>query len=356
MIYIYTEKMTEGIMDLLDGLEAKRLKNFDGMDFWWRGKRVTVNEGDVVICWGSRVQDIDGVRVLNSGLSASQRDIFYTLNSYGVPSAPTINYKADGYFPVVGSVGKSFLHPPVSSDKPDFYIFKYSFMQEYRVHSFNSRSIKFGKKVPRAGFKIASLEDGFRLGIDAHPRIRSFEGGWMVDYENCQSVPELRALAHQAVKVLDLTFGVVDIGVTAGGEKMVLKISTAPILDKDILPAYVNNIKKWITNTPKETKEPEPEIAEPRDPFAQDPRNVYMPVNRVRPIAQRDGAARMKNRPVMNLRELERQFLSMERPREPIVPPPPRAERPAIRFMDEIPPLENEEPIPPEFFFNPNPF
>jgi hypothetical protein len=134
---------------------------------------------------------------------------------------------------------------------PTYFISKENFTSEYRIHSFDKRSIRAGVKVPREGF-TSCLESEFRLEAGlVHPWIRSFEGGWRVNYDGFKSTPELRKLAHKAVTALGLTFGAVDIGLRADGMMKVLEVDRAPRIEGGTVASYTRAINRWV----KEAKE-----------------------------------------------------------------------------------------------------
>src|SRR5688572_14103869 len=66
MTYVYCPRRSNGAFELVKALGAHRLRKFDGIDFWDKQKRYELKEGDIVICWGASVPEIEGVRVLNS--------------------------------------------------------------------------------------------------------------------------------------------------------------------------------------------------------------------------------------------------------------------------------------------------
>lgn len=258
MIYVYCEAKSNGAKELVEQLDGIRLRQFDGMDFWRKGKRVKLNKGDVVVCWGRPAPEFEGILVLNSGIPTNKLDDLRTFGHYGVATVQYTTNQYPGYLPRkkfhIG--GDDLLNPP---SKPDFWVKKYDFKNEYRLHSFDGKSIRAGRKVPRAGYTIAESEEKYRVGVlegrlVAHPWIRSYDAGWMIDYSDFTSPEYMRKLAHQAVETLELTFGAVDIGeiVSPFGdpEYLVLEVNRAPGIEGNTISTYVKAINKWIEMEP----------------------------------------------------------------------------------------------------------
>lgn len=127
--------------------------------------------------------------------------------------------------------GLDLLTPPTS---PDYWVKKETITEEYRLHIFDSKSIRAGKKAPRTG-----------LTTPASPWIRSFDGGWKIVYDRYESTREQRELASAAVQALGLTFGAVDLGLLAGGGLLVLEVNRAPGLEGGTVEAYGRAIEGW---------------------------------------------------------------------------------------------------------------
>ena len=80
-------------------------------------------------------------------------------------------------------------------------------------------------------------------GREAHPWIRSYEGGWRVLYDGISSKKKHRELAHRAVAALGLDFGAVDIGEAANGTLTVLEVNRAPGIEGGTVDAYAKALK-----------------------------------------------------------------------------------------------------------------
>lgn len=127
--------------------------------------------------------------------------------------------------------GDDLLDPP---DEPDFYSKKVALVKEFRVHSFDKKSIRAGIKEPREGF------------TNPHPWIRSWDGGWRIKYDGVSSKQKHREIAHAAVEALGLTFGAVDIGELADGSLIVLEVNRAPGLEGGTIDAYAEAIQRYL--------------------------------------------------------------------------------------------------------------
>ena len=242
MVYIYSPKKSAGAFELVKGLNADRLRMFDGIDFWDKKQRHVLKDGDVVVCWGDTIPDIDGVRVLNSleqPLTALTK--YKKLLDAGLGTI-TLGRTKPTIHPILVSKASSALEAVY----PGYYVQPERFSAEYRIHSFGRRSIGAGVKVPRDGFTSCNYEENWSPDAHlAHPWVRSHIGGWQTNYD-FQSTPELRKLAHNAVTALELTFGAVDIGMGLNGRLKVIDVNTSPRIEGKTVAAYIRAITRWI--------------------------------------------------------------------------------------------------------------
>ena len=259
MLYVYCPRKSNGAFELVKALDAQRLRKFDGIDFWDRHRRHKLNDGDVVVCWGASVPDIEGVRVLNSAGMEGVNTVYTDNDRLGRNNIPTVAIYPSNYprhssllYRLYDSHSGSDLLQKVT--KPDYQVQKELLKEEYRIHSFDGRSIRAGIKVPREGY-TACLEADWRpdAGL-VHPWVRTFDAGWTVNY-TFQSTPELRNLAHKSVKALGLTFGAVDIGRRQDGYLKVLSVKRAPSIEGGAVTAYVRAVTRWIAEDKKEDKD-----------------------------------------------------------------------------------------------------
>lgn len=268
MLYIYSgKKSSESSLALAEALDAKRLRKFDGLDFWKAGRRKNPVEGDVILCWGGYIPEMEGVRVLNAGSPMNRYAEYVALSKSMVNTIPKLKpvdfgRKYDLKRTLKGSCVRELLVPP--SDYC-YTMMRMIFTHEYRVHAFEGRGIRSGEKVIRDGFSIAASDDQWESNLIAggpnllaHPWIRTWNTGWRVKYEGFKTNARLRNTALAAVKALELTFGAVDIGYNVADERYyVIKVNRAPILDEISLRSYVRAIQRWVKNEKAEAEEGE---------------------------------------------------------------------------------------------------
>lgn len=133
--------------------------------------------------------------------------------------------------------GNDLLNPDAAT--VGYYVKKEEFVKEYRIHSFNGKSIRAGIKDLRDGFTFDGMQKASKW-------IRSWDGGWRIKYDGVSSRQKHRDLAHAAVKALGLTFGAVDIGERADGSLCVLEVNRAPGLEGGTIDKYAEAINEWI--------------------------------------------------------------------------------------------------------------
>jgi len=250
-LYIYCPRKSTSALELVQALDAKRLRTFDGLHFWDKRKRFLLKDGDSVICWGASVPELEGVRVLNSMQGPMNKfEELRKLYAAGVKVVSSSKTKAYGMDHLL--LGRSNFHVGGSDllskdDHSDYYVYKEIFENEYCIHSFAGKSIRAGIKVIRDGFTLTD-EANWRPDANlAHPWIKSFDGGWRVRYDGFASTSRLRKLAKDAVSALGLTFGAVDIGERrVDGRLLVLEVNRAPGIEGGSTASYVRAINKWL--------------------------------------------------------------------------------------------------------------
>jgi hypothetical protein len=134
--------------------------------------------------------------------------------------------------------GSDLLNPNVA--EANFWSKKENIVEEYRLHMFRGKSIRAGKKVKQA------VRDG--RPQTSHDWIRSYDAGWIINYEGFSSTKEMRKLAAKALKALNLDFGAVDIGKKADGTLIVFEVNRAPGIEGNSIAAYVKHIQAWLKN------------------------------------------------------------------------------------------------------------
>jgi hypothetical protein len=115
---------------------------------------------------------------------------------------------------------------------PDFYARRERLVHEFRVHTFQGRSLRAGEKIHRVG-----------IDFQPHPWIRAHQTGWRVSYRGVAK--PIRRLARSAVAALGLDFGAVDIGQREDESLLVLEVNRAPGIEAGTLAAYTHAIKEW---------------------------------------------------------------------------------------------------------------
>jgi hypothetical protein len=140
--------------------------------------------------------------------------------------------------------GNDLLTPPTT---PDYFSRKLNLTDEYRVHSFDGKSIRAGRKVLRDGFQLPTAGRALPVGVQpASPWIRSFDGGWRINYDGFESSRAMRDLAAAAVTALGLNFGAVDLGLTSDNRLVVLEVNRAAGLEGNTIEAYATAITRWV--------------------------------------------------------------------------------------------------------------
>jgi hypothetical protein len=125
--------------------------------------------------------------------------------------------------------GTDLLHP----GQADYWSKKERVVNEFRLHIFKGKSIRAGQKKHREEFP------------NPHPWIRSYEGGWFIDYAGFNSTKPMRDLAVKATENLGLDFGAVDMGQREDGTLIVFEVNRAPGIEGNTVEAYAEKILEW---------------------------------------------------------------------------------------------------------------
>lgn len=231
MNYVYCTRPSGGAKELIAALKAK---GKTVMRLQKNSPRVA-GPKDVVINWGSYCKgNVTGAgKLWNGNVFHNKFEELRRLNDAGIP-VPSI----ERVRPATGEwLARRFHH--VGADdllaglKIGDYYAKWipDVVREFRVHVFNGHSIRAGMKVPRDGVK-------------QHPRFRSYDGGWKLDYGNiCQDhiTNRVRMAAKDAVAALKYDFGAVDVGLRADGSVVVFEVNSAPGLEGVTIEAYARH-------------------------------------------------------------------------------------------------------------------
>lgn len=186
--------------------------------------------GDVVVNWGDVFPlTFDGMTTLNNKQKISKRTQLVQLTAANILTPELYDDPGEG------RIGRSNHHQGgtdlLAGGGHDYYTQKLDITREFRVHIFKGLAIRTGVKVPRT--------------TTPHPWIRSYEGGWKLDYgvdQHKYVKNPVRDIAKHAITALGLDFGAVDVGMCAG-VPVVLEVNLAPGLDEGpSVDAYVRHI------------------------------------------------------------------------------------------------------------------
>lgn len=263
-IYVYCPKKSAGAQALSSELGATRLRLFDGLNFWDKGKILPLpEEGSTIVCWGSHLPSIKGYLVLNGGQARIKtKDKELRVLAQYTTSVRTVTPDWGGIDDTVigrkrGSVSGNDLLIPTKN--PDFFVIKENFVSEYRVFMALGNVVAVGAKVPRSGFKKVDAKDWQPDSGMVHPWVRSWMGGWTIKYMKKASAPfGLTSVATYAMQALSLQFGYVDVGKNTLGTFSVISVNSAPSLDEETLPLYVEKIKGIIEKVAPSPPKQEP--------------------------------------------------------------------------------------------------
>lgn len=190
-----------------------------------------VSPGDLLVYWGADpIPHPANVRTLNEKVRINKRQQLLCLYGAGI-NVPEL-YDAPG----PGRIGRTYRHVGgediLLNHPPHYWTQKLEIDREFRIHVFRGMSIRAGVKVPRPNVQV-------------HPWVRSYTGGWRLDYgAACQRtlVKGVRSIAKRAVAALGLDFGAVDVGLVRNAP-VVLEVNLAPGLDEGpSVDAYVRHI------------------------------------------------------------------------------------------------------------------
>lgn len=249
MIYVYCPKLRPGALELINALDAKRLKYFDGLKF---KANITFFPDDVIICWGTSLPTIDGVRILNckDDPPADGEELYQWLSNVGSGAVNPVN-RSNMY----GDLGTP--HPFLKG----YYVptsYKIYYEQDVTIHIFDKKIIKSGVWVPKPGLTMAnSVKEWFGNRALVHPFVRCPEYGWTLSYENYESTPTLRKIAKQYMSSLGYDFAALQLSV-GNGYTSIANIDLGPELDENGVKAYTKVISKWLMHEPEKEEAEKP--------------------------------------------------------------------------------------------------
>lgn len=259
MLYVYCERLTPGAFELISGLGATRLRKFDGLNFWDRGKRSPdPKKGDTIICWGGPIPDIDDIKMLNAGSALSKFEEWQLLTGYcQVPnfySREQLNPKQAKSNGVISrNLRSNGLDIILDNPSPDYYTYKYNLATEVKIHVFGGKVVRAGVKEVKPGFKLVSEAAWLANYLTptstaslAHPWVRTDVTGWQVRYGDYSPNSDMKGFALAAVKAMHLQFGAVTLGYAADNVYMVISVDRGPILDSEGIDIYLKNMLRWL--------------------------------------------------------------------------------------------------------------
>lgn len=203
---------------------------------WVRASELATELVDLGIPRDYRARPVrDGVSELLRELNALNAIIINPAPA-APPAPPVVIQPVGEWLPRSASHvgGNDLLNPRPNT--ADFWVKKENFTREFRVHTFNGKTIRAAVKVPRPDV------------ANPHPWIRSWDGGWKMSYDGETVRQRHRDAAHNAVRALNLTFGAVDIGERADGTVVVLEVNRAPGLEGGTITKYADAVRGWIAN------------------------------------------------------------------------------------------------------------
>lgn len=224
--YVYRTDKSENADEVAKELGAKRIGNN------WPSK-VELKSGDVVVNWGAQIQDAPrGVKILNKTPLLDKFTQVGELVKAGVATITAVR-KLEAW------IHRANMHEDGNDlrDNPPshggFWVRREPIVKEFRVHSFDGKSIRAGVKEPASS--------------SAHPWIRTYTHGWRINCNHFRSTAEMRDIAHAACRALKLEFGAVDIGQREDGSLLVIEVNTAPGIETDTQPAsaYADAVREW---------------------------------------------------------------------------------------------------------------
>lgn len=128
--------------------------------------------------------------------------------------------------------GLDLLDQPTARAQPGFWVYREEIAKEYRIHVFQGVSVRAGRKEP--------LDPA-----TSHPWIRSYDGGWRINYDGRGVKDKHREVAKAATAALGLDFAAVDVAERADGTVFVLEVNRAPGAEGQTAVRYAERIKAW---------------------------------------------------------------------------------------------------------------
>lgn len=243
-VFMHVGRPSRGGRDLARELGILRLRI--------NSSRYRPREGDLIINWGGR--PTYPVEYLNNpmavGLASDKLRSLTVLSQNGVPVVPFTTSQAEarewretGSFVysrtlLNASEGRGIVvtGPFEGEDVPyaPLYTKYIGRNTEYRVHVFREEVIDFAQKKKRRG-------------EEADQMVKSHSNGWIFAREEVVILTEALEASIQAVSVLGLDFGAVDVLAGSNGSVYVLEVNTAPGLEGTTLRRYAEAFRGYLS-------------------------------------------------------------------------------------------------------------
>lgn len=225
MVYIYCARGSDGARDLAAWLNANECPAKRT-----RRKPPNLRTDDLVLNWGSTIPAGNRpCRFLNERVQHDKRVELVRLLTAGVPTPRVRLTPAPGYLARVRNHTKA-RDLLAGLTHGDYYTQYVPVEREFRIHVWNGRCMRSGQRVKKDN--------------TAHPRFRSLNAGWKIDYGADRPPQTAYTAAKAAVAALGYDFGAVDVGVKADGAAVVFEVNSAPGLHGNTVEAYGRKIKE----------------------------------------------------------------------------------------------------------------
>lgn len=263
-LYVYAPVLNDDAAQLLEALDAKRLRRFDGMRFVNKGMPILFDEKeDTIVCWGAHVPPIGKLRIFNKSLEFANRLILNT-NLRKIPfkkagwhlaemnPCPNAREREGHYYASDPEWGNVVSQP----DFPGYAQPLYTGKVEYHVTMLGTEAGTASEKVPTLKQYNPDFTT-YNPEKHAHKWYRTPKTGWKSSKIEPNSIPTVCSVAKGLMEATELDFAVIHFLCTntdaynpgGFGSSIVRKIDTAPALDTpDKLAFVVSAIKTWIVN------------------------------------------------------------------------------------------------------------
>lgn len=248
MIYIYDPLQSTTGLALVAAVKGKLLRFHDGLNFVSKGKPISFQKDDLIICWGRHVPQVAGVSMLNSNLEhVTQLQVNRHLINvvHNIVATPM---QKEGIFTKSPLVATRLLRYPNITIYHDDLL---------TLRDGNLGKLTYGpyKEFPGWGSeRVYSFSDSYKLYLFNGKCVYSEK--WLAVkrrnrtdklyvYEPVAAVlPELAEPFKKIMLGLKLDFGVITVGVYKNNI-IIRKVITAPELSTDTIQMYADLFKGY---------------------------------------------------------------------------------------------------------------